>query len=186
MAIPPGAPQARYDTFLEYKEKKTGVKKMFTLQNYPQDTLWEFVDSKNVLIQEGYVPPIHDFTISNATEGDITAVVLDDKNYHFLLVAYALDKAETDNMSRINTLFNWCQRKGVAMRCLTSSVDTEIETFKKETHARFPFYSTDPTTLKTMIRANPGLMLIKNGTVIDMWHSNDIPDVEYFEKRLNK
>jgi len=186
MAIPPGAPQPKYDTFLYYKNKKTGEQKEFTLQNYPQDTTWEFVDTKNILVEEGYVPAIHDFSISNTKEGDITDIVLQDKNYNFLLVCYNINKTETDDFGKINKLYAWCQQSGLGFRCLTSSVENEVASFVKKTGAQFSFYNTDAVTLKTIVRANPGLVVLKNGTVVAMWHHNDIPDVAYFKKLTGK
>lgn len=186
MSIPPGAPQPVYDTFLAYKDKKTGQVKEFTLQNYPQDTLWEFVDTRNVLIEEGYVPPIHDFSITNGHEGDITDVVLQDEKYSFLLVAYNLNKTSLEHMPEINKLYDWCRRNNVAFRCLTASLEVDVARFKQITGAKFGFYNTDPITLKTIVRANPGLVLLRKGTVVDKWHHNDLPSILEFEGKLMK
>ena len=185
MQIPAGAAQPKYEYHLFYKNTKTGVVKEFNLENYPKDSTWAFVDTKNVLIEEGYVPPIHDFSIVNATEGDITQTVLSDQNYNFLVVCYDINKTSVKHMMEINALYNWCKIKGIGFRCLTSSVERDIAFFKKKTKAAFPFYSTDAITLKTIVRSNPGLVLLKSGTVKDMWHHNDIPKVEYFSKFIN-
>ena len=185
MQIPAGAPQPKYEYHLFYRSKKTGETKEFSLENYPKDTTWTFVDTKNVLITEGYVPPIHDFSIVNTTEGDITQNVLSDKHYNFLVVAYDINKTSLKHIKEFNDLYNWCKSKGIGFRCLTSSVNRDIEFFKKKSKASFPFYTTDAITLKTIVRSNPGLVLLKSGIVMDMWHYNDIPDVGYFSKFIN-
>jgi uncharacterized membrane protein YphA (DoxX/SURF4 family) len=185
MQIPRGAPQPKYEYHLYYKNKKTGETKEFSLENYPKDESWSFVDTKNVLIEEGYVPAIHDFSITNSTEGDITQAVLTDRNYNFLVIAYDINKTSTKHMQEINELYNWCKSKGIGFRCLTSSVERDVAFFKKKTKASFPFYTTDAITLKTIVRSNPGLVLLKAGTVKDMWHHNDIPKIEYFSKIIN-
>lgn len=184
MLIPDGAPQPVYETKLYYK--KDGKTEEFTLENYPKEEGWEFVDSKSVLKERGYEPPIHDFTIVSDEEGDITDLVLADTNYSFLVVAYNLPKVSYSNMNKINALYSFCSEQGIGFRGLTASMSEEIERFRDKTGAKFPFYGTDPVTLKTVIRANPGIVLLKNGTVINKWHANDLPEVseikeEYFK-----
>ena len=186
MTIPVGAPQPKYEYHLFYKNNKSGETKEFSLENYPKAPSWTFVDTKNVLIEEGYVPPIHDFSIVNATDGDITQEVLTDKNYNFLVVAYDINKTDLKHIKQFSELYNWCKAKGIGFRCLTSSVERDIEFFKKKTGVTFPFYTTDAITLKTVVRSNPGLVMLKSGTVKDMWHHNDIPKVEYFNEIINK
>ena len=182
MSIPAGAPQPKYEYHLFYKNNKSGETKEFSLENYPKDASWTFVDTKNIMIEEGYVPPIHDFSIVNATEGDITQMVLADRNYNFLVVAYDITKTDTKHIKRFTELYDWCKSKGIGFRCLTSSVERDIALFKRKTGVQFPFYTTDAITLKTIVRSNPGLVMIKSGTVKNMWHHNDIPKIDYFEE----
>ena len=79
-------------------------------------------------------------------------------------------------MEDINQLANYClDRENCSFICLTASLDQQIQQFKKETDAPFTFYNTDEITLKTIIRANPGLLLLKRGTILDKWHHNDLP-----------
>ena len=67
---------------------------------------------------------------------------------------------------------------------LTSSMFDEIDEFRDENDIRFELFNADEITLKTMIRSNPGLILIKNGTIMEKWHYNDIPTIEEFEMQL--
>jgi len=186
MQIPPGAPQPKYDTRLFYKNLKTGEKREFNLENYPKDSTWVFVDTKNVLVEEGYVPKIHDFSITNTTEGDITDIVLSDAHFNFLLIADDLRKTDDKNIAKIRVLAEWCAKNAVPFRCLTSSIEKDIDAFKRKTGLSCSFYSTDQTTLKTIVRANPGLVLLKKGTVINNWHGNDIPTPSEFSYTVNK
>ena len=74
--------------------EKDGELREFTLDDYP-DTTWHYVDRKTVLKKDGYVPQIHDFTLLRVEDGeDITAQVLNDAGYTFLMVAYDLQKAD--------------------------------------------------------------------------------------------
>jgi len=49
----------------------------------------------------------------------------------------------------------------------------------------FPFTYFDPKTLKTMVRSNPGYMLLNEGVVVKKWHHNDIPSAEEIKGLLN-
>lgn len=175
MIIPEDAPKSIYKCYIYYK--KDGVVKEFSMDNLP-DSTWEWVESKSILIQEGYVPPIHDFTICSNEGDDITDLVLEDENYNFLLVAYNLKESSTTAQKRINELAEYCNKNDYLFICLTSSISEDIENFKNLTKAPYEFYNTDEITLETIIRSNPGLVLLKNGTIIGKWHYNDIPTIK--------
>ena len=176
MIVPENAPKAEYETVLVYK--KDGIEKEFTMNNLP-DSTWEWVSTKNIQKSEGYIPPIHDFTISTLLGNDITEIILNDSKFTFLLVAYDLKKTSTKNIEEINELAEFAQESGVCnFICLTSSLESEIEKFKEETNASYMFFNTDEITLKTIIRSNPGIVLLKKGTIIGKWHHNNTPSGE--------
>ena len=184
MEIPPGAKEPEFvTTFIMQKDGQT---KEFTLDNYP-DSTWQFVDSKTVQTAEGYVPPIHDFSIQlNATGDDITDEVLSNRGYTFLLIAPYLDRADDSNFGQIDQIYEYAQDHKVPFYCLTSSVQKDIDHWTDITGAEYPFCTTDATTLKTMIRSNPGLMLIKDGKVVRKWSHNRLPDTELMTASLDK
>ena len=138
------------------------------------DSTYKFVDRTDKVIREGDKAPIHDFTIVSADGTDVTADVLS-MDRVFLLVAYDLEKSDEDAQSRINDFVALSQKAGVEFIGLTSSAPATVDAFKKKHHSAFEYYFTDGTTLKTMIRSNPGLLLLKKGTVAAMWHHNDLP-----------
>src|SRR6056297_77316 len=180
MKIPEDAPQPEFKTILIYK--KNGKIKEFTMDNLPYST-WQWVSTKNIKVKEGYVPPIHDFTITTREGTDITDLVLEENKFVFLLIAYDLKKTDRSDMDQINDLASYCKtRENCSFICLTSSLDHAIEKFKNETGANFSFYMTDEITLKTIIRSNPGLMLMKKGTILDKWHHNTIPEINELEE----
>ncbi len=167
MEIPEGEKPTVYET--RFILQKDGVEKEFTLENYP-DSTWTFVDSKTMVKEQGYEPPIHDFSIIRQEDGeDITDEVLDDDNYTFLLVAHQLSQADDSTIDLINELYDYSVEHGYQFYCLTSSPDSDIEDWQERTGAEYPFCLMDDITLKTMIRSNPGLMLLKNGVVINKW-----------------
>lgn len=183
MAIPEGAPEPEFET--TFILQKNGVKKEFTLENYP-DSTWTFVDSKTVQTKEGYVPPIHDFSIQRPDGVDITDSILSNKGYTFLLVAPHLEQADDSNFGDIDQLYEYCQEQSIPFYCLTASGDKARKHWENITGAEYPFRTTDETTLKTIIRSNPGLVLLKNGTIIRKWSHNDLPKPETLNKPLAK
>jgi uncharacterized membrane protein YphA (DoxX/SURF4 family) len=181
MERPEGAPADVWESTFIYK--KNGEEKTFTAKNLP-DSTWDFVDAKHVLIKKGYEPPIHDFSINNADGEDITDVILDSPDYNFLLIAYNLDKYNYKANDHINQLAAFCRDKGYPFYLLTSSTDEAINRFKNYSGAEYEICITDETTLKTIIRSNPGLLLLKDGVIIEKWHFNDIPPVKFFEGNI--
>jgi uncharacterized membrane protein YphA (DoxX/SURF4 family) len=189
MAIPADAPQAEYENIFYYKNKNTGEVEEFTEENYPwQDTInYEFHDMESNLIREGYVPPIHDFRIETPEGDNIADFFLYDDNYVFILIAYDLKKSSTKPQAKINTLANWAVNDGMAFICLTSSLPEESAEFAERHGAPYEFFNCDEITLKTIVRSNPGLMVIKDGTIVAKYHYNDIPTPEEFEQEfINK
>ena len=183
MEIPAGAPQPEFET--TFILQRNGVKKEFTLDNYP-DSSWQFVDSKTVQTKEGYVPPIHDFSIQKADGDDITDSVLTAKGYIFLLVSPHLEQADDSNFGDIDLLYEYCQERKIPFYCLTASTKKDIDHWADITGAEYPFCFTDETALKTIIRSNPGLLLLKDGTIIRKWSHNDLPSSSSLNAPLSK
>ena len=174
MEIPEGKEPTVYET--RFILQKDGVEKEYTLDNYP-DSTWTFVDSRTVVKKQGYEPPIHDFSMMNYEDGeDITERVLSDENYTFLLVAHQLGLADDSKIDLINELYDYSLDNGYAFYCLTSSSDEDIMKWQENTGAEYPFCLMDNITLKTMIRSNPGLILLKEGKVIRKWSVNNFLD----------
>ncbi len=280
-----------YKTTLVYKNTKTDKTQEFDLNNIPEGDEWQWLETKNKLIKEGYVPPIHDFSIStmpisgktssknvetsgsqidseslyevefqfenngktesffidnlptgdwvyarlisdknmlaenviltyeqngetseytlfdipdetwtfveatyyndtdsgtatNNTAEDITDLVLNDKGYSFLLVSYDIAKASTVNKEKINQLYDFATGNNMAFYCLTASSEEDVLKYIEKTGAMYSFYNVDAITLKTIVRSNPGLVLIKEGTVLNKWSISDVPDVENFNRQL--
>ena len=174
MQIPEGAPQPEYET--TFVLEKDGVQKEFSIDNYP-DSTWKFVDSHSVLLKEGYEPPIHDFSIQTLEGEDVTDSILHKEGYTFLLVAPMLGDAEKKDFGDINILAEYANEKNYGFCCLTASSTKDIEKWRQETGADYPIYHTDGTTLKTIIRSNPGLLLLKDGTIIQKWSDKMLPEI---------
>ena len=178
---PAGAPADVYESTFIYE--KDGERKTFQISNLP-DSTWTFVDARHTLVQKGYEPPIHDFSIVNPDGEDLTEDLLASDNYNFLLIAYNLDKSDLSRNDSINRLAEFCLAQGYTFRMLTASTDEAIESFREVAEPPYEICICDETTLKTIVRSNPGLMVVKDGVIIGKWNLKDIPPLKFFEGNL--
>lgn len=180
MAIPHDAEPDRYDIRFIYE--KDGLQKEFTLYDYPSDdTAWKFIDQKSVLISKGYEPPIHDFTLMTREGADMTEEVTGHKGDILLMVARRLEKSDRDGLVKGYDL-------GIALR--ESETKFYIVTATTPEKAAglvtgFNALYADETTLKTVIRSDPGFILLHNGTVTAKWSYYNLPPIDEFAGDLN-
>lgn len=175
MEIPEGAAQPTFET--TFILEKNGEQREFTIDNYP-DSTWTFVDSKTIQTSQGYVAPIHDFSITTPEGIDLTDEVLNDTGYVFLLVAPHIEEADDSRLDLLNELYEYAEEHGYPFYGLTASGERGIAQWRDKTGAEYSFCQTDETTLKTIIRSNPGLLLLRQGTVIRKWSHNNLPDIK--------
>jgi uncharacterized membrane protein YphA (DoxX/SURF4 family) len=168
MQIPPNAPKAKFKDIWYYKVN--GKVQEFTNDDEP----WnipnaEFVDRKTITLQEGYIPPIHDFSIENDLVGDITQGVLQTPEI-YLIISSDPAHISPDAQKIINNYALKLHKKGKQVIGLFAIIDDDISD-----KFVFPLYLTDATTLKTMIRSNPGVIKLEKGTVREKkaWHDLD-------------
>lgn len=184
MEIPEGARPSVFES--RFILEKNGKRQEFTLDNYP-DSTWTFVETRTLLKEKGYEPPIHDFSMMSVETGeDLTDSVLSDKGYTFLLVAHRIENADDSNIDLINEIYDYSVEHGYGFYALTSSPEEEISSWREKTGAEYPFCQMDDITLKTIIRSNPGLLLLKDGTILNKWSANNLPDEYVLNDRLEK
>ena len=169
------------------KDKKTGETTEVDKWPINWEQQYDYVSNRTEVTKKGVEPKIKDFSISNLEGSDYTEDIIGNPNYNFLLICHDLQKTEQDIFGKINDFSTLCKQDSIAFITLTASTKETIEKFKLETKTNIDFYNTDGTVLKTMIRSNPGLMLLKAGTVIGMWHYNSFPSYsdlkeKYFKK----
>jgi hypothetical protein len=153
-----------------------------------EDTLtWAWEATNNKLIKAGYHPPITDFSIVNVEGEDLTQKIITNPDFNFLLIAYDIKQTDKNVQNKVNEFVARCTKDSIAFIGLSGSSPTEVSDFRHDVNALYDYYTTDQTVLKTMIRSNPGLMLMKNGVVLAIWHNNDFPTYDevvskYFKK----
>lgn len=136
-------------------------------------------------MMEGEDTPFTDLFIEQVSDGeDITEQILTDEGYTFLLVAPHLEQADDSRLDEINQMYEYCLDNNYPFYGLTASGEKAIAKWRDLTGAEYTFCHTDDITLKTMIRSNPGLLLLKDGKVIRKWSHNDMPTEEELSTRL--
>lgn len=179
MEIPEGAEQPEFET--TFILEKDGKRKEFTLDEYP-DSTWTFIDSRTIQTKKGFVPEIHDFSITTTDENgdggeDLTEEIVGDKGYTLLLISPHLEQADDIRFDELNRLYDYATEHGYRFICLTASSGKAISRWRDRTGAEYQFANTDETTLKTIIRSNPGLVLMHDGRIEGKWSHNALPDV---------
>lgn len=184
--LPPGARPYIYENTFIYKNSLTGEEKEFSEKNYPwQDSTWVFVSRETKLVQKGDDAPIHDFNLISPDGNDYTEDILNEPVI-FLLVAYDISKSNEKVQPEINQFVEEVNKAGYYFYGVTASAYNEAEDFRHKHQSMFEYYSADATMLKTVIRSNPGLVLLKNGTVAGKWHYNDFPGFEEVKKLIGE
>jgi len=185
-----GGRPGKFDTRFVYKNLQTGkdeemAKPPYTdTINWEIDTLkWKFVDTKQIVLDPGEQAPIHDFSITSVEGSEYTDDFLKHDSLHFFLVSYDLTKADRDVQPQINAFAQACEKNGIPFIGLSSSTPEAIDEFRHEVQAPYDYYITDATQLKTMIRSNPGLILLKGSKILDMWGKRTLPTFEDFRKK---
>ena len=177
MEYPEDAEPDQYDISFVYA--KDGVEQTFTLENYPKgDSTWTFVRQDSRLIKKGYEPPIHDLEILNADYEDLTWDILESEEPVTLVVMYDLAKADKSQIAKVEALANNVELSlndsELSLNhfyILTGSGTNDIINFSLEYPALSDYICTcDPVTLKTIVRANPGVIVLQNGIVTDKYN----------------
>lgn len=171
MEIPDDAPQDVYAITLIYE--KDGVEKAFTLDDYPRgDSTWHFVDQESKLIAKGYEPPIHDFELVNYEGENLTYDILEMEKV-VLVVMYDLAKTDLTQLPKVEALYKDNEEKNIPFYILTSATDLQIEEFLNANAYpvdRSCILTADGIMLKTIVRANPGVMVVESGTITDKYN----------------
>jgi len=188
MEIPEGAPSDEYRTTLIYRNRMTGQTSSFTMEDYPRDTLkWEFVDSESKLVKRGFEPLIHDFALMDRDGYDLVGEILADEGYSMLLLAHDLENADKEALIDAG---DWAQLELFAtdfsFYAVTAATSSEVEAMTAELGLGYQFLAGDEIMLKTIIRSNPGFMLLRNGIILGKWAYRDLPGLEELDPQWSE
>jgi uncharacterized membrane protein YphA (DoxX/SURF4 family) len=177
MVVPEGKPVDKYQTTLVYE--KDGLRKEFEISNYPAgDSTWRFVSQKSVLVSKGYQPPIHDLSFTSLAGEDLTQQILSSQRYTLLMIARKLHDCDPELLKKGSDLGNKCIGSQLDFYVVTSSSSDEAGNY----FGGLNVCLADETTLKTMMRSDPGYLLLKDGTIKGKWSWANVPDIESLDK----
>lgn len=198
MQIPEGEQGDRYEILYTLKHKASGETKRVSDSVYLADEIWKddnweiIGDPESRLVEKGYQIPIPDLLIADANGNDYTHDLIENPYYNLIVVAWDLEKTDLDALRQINALvMNAAEAYNIRSILLTASTAQVAETLSNELNLLLEIFYADAVPLKSMVRANPGVLLLQNGTVIDKWHYRTLPDFatldsQYFSKAYNE
>jgi uncharacterized membrane protein YphA (DoxX/SURF4 family)/predicted peroxiredoxin len=185
---PEGAPEDIYENVFIYS--KDGLDEEFTLAELSERDLkeegYEFKDRNDKLIQKGCEPEVHDFKLTDASgETDYSEVVLNEEGNKLLIISHVIEKARQKNINKLKELISYCGENGISVYWATSSSMDAVELFKSENNIeKVEFLYGDDTNLKSIIRSNPGVLLLENTTILKTYPNTNLPSIKKFEKLL--
>ncbi|MGB3774197.1 MAG: BT_3928 family protein [Leeuwenhoekiella sp.] len=174
MLVPEGAPKALFE--YRWKFKVAGEEKIIVTQGDYPSSPGEFLGVETEMLETGYIPPVHDFSIEQGGE-DFTEEFLNTENL-LVIVAYDITKTEWNGWPKIKTLTDTALKKGYEVIGLSASGEDQTQDLINKQKLNFEFYSTDATTLKTIVRSNPGVLKLNRGTIVQKKHWNDAEDID--------
>jgi uncharacterized membrane protein YphA (DoxX/SURF4 family) len=189
MKIPEGAPLDIYEIRYSLKNKKSGETKQMTDKEYLEteiwkDANWEIIGTpESKLVKKGFEPKIRDLKIADSQGTDYTSEIIQNPYYNLVIVAEQLNKANINAIGDLNALaINSAENYNIRTVLLTSASPDSMEVFRKRNKLVMEVFNADGVPLKSMVRSNPGLLLLKDGIVIDKWHFHMLPTYEKLEK----
>jgi len=190
MRIPEGAPKDVYVVNYTLKNKKTGETKKMTDKEYLateiwKDENWEIIgEPESQLVKKGYDAKIKDLKITDSQETDYTSELIENPYYNLIIVAYDLKKADLKAMGDLNALaINAVDNYNIRTVLLTSNSAQDAYAFSSDNKLVMEIFYADAVPLKSMVRANPGLLLLKNGVVVGKWHYHKLPSYQELETK---
>ena len=176
-------------TYLIFEHNETGETEEHPANDYPWDdpewmAQWSFKDQRREIISPAQEAEIENFYIEDEFGDDLTEFFFTKDEYWFMVVAHDLNRTRARAFTRkITPLAAEAEKHGNTLIVLTGSSLDDIDEFRHAYQTPYPFYLSDEIELKTIIRSNPGLLLLKDGVVIDKWPHRRIPEFETIRKK---
>lgn len=182
MKTPPGAKPDEFEITYTLVNKKTKDSKKITDKEYIKSGIWKDTNwqvqgtPESRLVKKGFEPKIRDLNIQDAQGNNYNQELLSTPFYSLVIVAYDLSKTDQDAVAKANALAaNLIQNYNTRVIFLTANAPEQAQQFAKEHKLVSELFYADGVPLKTMVRSNPGIMLLKNGTVVNKWHYHNMP-----------
>ena len=193
MKVPEGAPVDEFEIIYSLENKKTGEKKQMTDKDYMKTEIWKDAnweikgDPDRKLIKKGFEAPIKDLKITDSQGTDYTMELIENPYYNLVVVAYDLGKTNERAIGDLNALaMNAGENYNIRTVLLTSASPETVEAFQKTRKLAMEVFYADAVPLKSMVRSNPGIVLLKDGVVINKWHYHTRPSYQQLEEKYFK
>ncbi|MFO8086823.1 MAG: DoxX family protein [Bacteroidales bacterium] len=173
--------------YIVYENNESGEQKEWRTEEIPYNepgfnNKWTFVEQRVIEADA----PDNTLRIENKEGENVSEDIINLPTYNFLLVAYDIQKADKEAMIEMEEFYRQASRDSLGFAVLTGSLFNEINAYKQANNLHYSFYIADDIALKTVIRANPGLLLLKEGKIIEKWHHNDFPQYAEFKNEYLK
>ncbi len=175
MTVPEGAPEAVYD--YNWKFKVDGEEKIVTTTGEYPSVDGEFIGVETELVQEGYTPPIHDFTIEKNGENMLPQLMQEEKL--LMIVAYSLRRSEAPGLEKLSEVIEKAKKNGYKVIGLSASGEELKSEINEKYGLDLDWYFSDETALKTIIRSNPGLVRLERGNIQQKVHWSDAEELQF-------
>ncbi len=173
MTVPKDAQEAQFEYY--WKFEVNGKEKIIKTSGEYPTVDGKYIEVETKMLDEGYIPPIHDFAIERDGK-EYTTEFLEKENL-IAIIMYNLSKSEGEGMVAVKRLTDKAKAQGYDVIGLTASGPQDISQKKEQYGLDFEFYNTDETALKTILRSNPGVLALKKGTIINKLHWNDVDEL---------
>lgn len=192
MVLPEGKQGDLFEQIYTMKNKKTGETKKVNDKVYMADKLWEdesweiIGEPESKLVKKGYDIPIPDLLITDADGADHTQEIIANPYYNLVIVAKDLSSANIDAIQKINQTAIQLTKdyNGLRVVLLTASASKDAQYLSDKMQLIAEIFYADLIPLKSMVRANPGVLLLKGGNVVGKWHYNNFPDAKTIEDKF--
>ncbi|MBM1106283.1 DoxX family membrane protein [Aurantibacter crassamenti] len=175
MTVPENAPESIFD--YAWRFKVNGEEQIIVTQGDYPTVDGEFIDVETTEVQKGYEPPVHDFTVEQNGE-DFAATLLQEPKL-VMIIAYDLRKSNLQAFLEVKEVTDTAIKNGYKVIGMSASNEAQTAELKKKYQLDFDFYYTDETTLKTIVRSNPGVLVLEKGTIKQKVHYNDLDDLTF-------
>ena len=190
MVIPPGESPDEYEIVYKLKNNANGAQKTLSDKEYIKTEIWKNKDWEIVgdpeqnLVRKGFEPKIKDLIITDASGTDYTKEIIQNPYYNLIFVAYNLGETNLNAVGKLNALaLNVTQQYNIRSVLLTSTSAQTAAAFVKKTNLFAEVFYVDAVPLKSMVRSNPGILLLKNGVVVNKWSYRTLPTFEELNKQ---
>lgn len=186
LKLPPNAIPYKYESVFIYENIKTGEKKEFAYDklmdiNYEE---WKWDSTMTVMTQKGDDPKCKDFAISGESGEDLTALYMNYDEFIFHVILPDIKKVSEDGLKELDPILMAAGEAGYKVDFLTGSSIPDVKKYLADRNMNYEVYNTDATPLKTIMRANPGLLILKKGTIMAKYHHHDLPDFKEIKETI--